>query len=604
MKRVLSVLFCALLGAAASSASGACMTDTSQSDFQAGVSNNVDLNATPGSVVLAKSFAVDQQNTTISINGTPFNTTAWVGQSFIPGLSGRLTRVDLNLFCLFCSGTPPSILVGVRATSGGLPVGSDLAVATIPTISNTGAQAYYSAIFASPATVTAGTQYALVIRPSTNPASGKIGLTRAGTNLVGADVYAGGALLNSPDSGGSWVVQTYNTLDPSTNTADAGFMTYIHGGYAAAGSQTSAILDSNPPAGAMPTWTALSWTASAPTATALRFQAAASDSSGGPFDFVGPDGTAATFFTTSGESLGRFNGSRYLRYRAYLTSDNSTVTPTLSDATVCFTTSSTADLAVTNTDGVTTATTGGVVDYTITVSNNGPGNVTGAAVVDTFPLALTCMWDCAGTGACTASGWGNINDSVNLAAGASVTYVAQCAIASTATGSLVNTATVGPPAGVMDPAPANNAMTDADTLSVSTNVTMSLTDNLEFVHVGDILHYAIDVTNLNGPSDAVVNVLDILPAQLSGGSWTCAGSGSATCGSGSGNTLADSATVPVGGGVEYLYAVTVVAEDASGTISNSASASLQFGTNQPSGNIGAAHSDIVVVFKDSFDSSP
>src|SRR5205085_11851156 len=51
--------------------------------------------------------------------------------------------------------------------------------------------------------------------------------------------------------------------------------------------------------------------------------------------FVGPDGTAGTFFTNGG-SLTQFNGNRYLKYQASLSTTDSTTTPTLNDVTVCF----------------------------------------------------------------------------------------------------------------------------------------------------------------------------------------------------------------------------------------------------------------------------
>jgi uncharacterized protein affecting Mg2+/Co2+ transport len=106
------------------------------------------------------------------------------------------------------------------------------------------------------------------------------------------------------------------------------------------------------------------------------------------------------------------------------------------------------------------------VTYTITASNAGPSNAPGASVADTFPASLTCTWTCAGAGGgnCTASGSGNIGDTVNLPAGGSVTYTASCTIAASATGTLSNTATVGAPAGVTDPTPGNNSATDTDTL--------------------------------------------------------------------------------------------------------------------------------------------
>ena len=97
-----------------------------------------------------------------------------------------------------------------------------------------------------------------------------------------------------------------------------------------------------------------------------------------------------------------------------------------------------------------------------------PEHATGATVADTFPASLTCTWTCvgAGGGTCTAAGAGNINDTVTLPAGGSVTYTASCTIAPSARHSLSNTATVSAPAGVTDPNPGNNSATDTDTLTV------------------------------------------------------------------------------------------------------------------------------------------
>src|SRR5205823_1902672 len=49
-----------------------------------------------------------------------------------------------------------------------------------------------------------------------------------------------------------------------------------------------------------------------------------------------PDGTAATFFTTTGASITQFNGDRYLQYKAYLSTTDTAVTPTVNDVSVCF----------------------------------------------------------------------------------------------------------------------------------------------------------------------------------------------------------------------------------------------------------------------------
>lgn len=132
----------------------------------------------------------------------------------------------------------------------------------------------------------------------------------------------------------------------------------------------------------------------------------------------------------------------------------------------------TADLAITKTDGVTSVSAGGSLTYTITASNAGPSNAPGATVADTLPASLTGTWTCvgAGGGTCTAAGSGNINDTVNLPAGGSVTYTVTASVASSATGTLSNTATVSPPGAVTDPNPANNSATDTDTVTAAAAV--------------------------------------------------------------------------------------------------------------------------------------
>jgi uncharacterized repeat protein (TIGR01451 family) len=142
-------------------------------------------------------------------------------------------------------------------------------------------------------------------------------------------------------------------------------------------------------------------------------------------------------------------------------------TPGNNSATDTDTLAASADLSITKTDGVTTATPGGSTTYTIVASNSGPSDALASTVADTFPASLTCTWTCvgAGGGTCTAAGAGNINDTVDLPSGGSVTYTAICTISIAATGTLSNTATVTEPSGVTDPTPGNNSATDTDTLN-------------------------------------------------------------------------------------------------------------------------------------------
>ena len=64
----------------------------------------------------------------------------------------------------------------------------------------------------------------------------------------------------------------------------------------------------------------------------------------------------------------------------------------------------------------------------------------------------------------TASGSGNISDTVTMPPASTITYKAAGMISASATGSISNTATVTAPAGVLDPNAANNSATATDTL--------------------------------------------------------------------------------------------------------------------------------------------
>jgi uncharacterized repeat protein (TIGR01451 family) len=619
MKKVLLTLLSVLLPALAGTAAGStCPTDTAQADFQAGVASNLDLTSSPGNVKLATSGAsggtVDQQNTMTTLNGDAFTNTVWTGQTFTAHASGALTKVDVNLFCSFCTiGVPPAIIVSIRAASGGLPTGGDLASSSL-NITNyaTGGQAFFSATFAAPTNITSGNQYAIVIHASAAyGTSGKnLGFSDSAANASqGGDVYGGGSLIHSTNGGTSWNVIQYSV---APTTSDGGFRTYVGGnsGYNSIGDLISSMKDSNPPAGTSPTWSTLSWTSVVPTSTAVKFQAAASNSLGGPFNFVGPDGTSGTYFTTTNASLSQFNGSRYLKYRSFLSTSNSSSTPVLNDATVCYSSeplSPTADLSITNSDGQTSKAAGASTTYNIQATNSGPSDITGATVTDTFPAVLSCTWTCTGSGGGTcpapASGSGNINASVNLPNGGHANFVAVCSIVSSATGTLANTASINAPAGATDPDTSNNSATDSESLVIQPDIAVTITDSVNKVAIGTDVNYVIRVTNA-GPSDAAVNVTDAMPTQLSSGSWVCSATGGASCSNkGNGNTMNTNATVPVGGVATYTYTATVTTDDAGDDYTNTATVRATNGTDPNSANNSASDSDTIVLFLSGFEGS-
>jgi hypothetical protein len=313
--------------------------DTSEGDFDTG-GGDVNARRTPGDLRLSSNgddYEIDQQDLTASTQ--PFGTTAtgWFGQTFTAGTSGQLIRVDLNLLCAGCNNVaaPPKFIVSIRATSGGLPTGPDLAVATIPGFTS-GASRWMGFTFASPIDVSAGTLYAIVGRPAANvnlanpnaaPIYAYIAAPAAQPNS-----YLLGQRVTSPDSGGTWVV------GGSTNgNRDINFRTYMTGPrphtFAPSGAFVSAIMDANPDTGFAPQWTKLSWSGTTPPGTSVKFQVAGSASAAGPFNFVGPDGTNASFFTSSDVPLTQFDGYRHLRYLALLETSDPSQTPVLHDVT-------------------------------------------------------------------------------------------------------------------------------------------------------------------------------------------------------------------------------------------------------------------------------
>jgi len=150
------------------------------------------------------------------------------------------------------------------------------------------------------------------------------------------------------------------------------------------------------------------------------------------------------------------------------------------------------------------------------VTNAGPATLTGAKVTDTFPSTFTGVtYTSTQTGSATgftASGIGNINDTVNMPAASKITYTAKGKVSTAATGTIANTAEVTAPSGVTDPNTANNSATDSDTTIFKADLKVTITDGKTAAVAGTKNTYTITVTN-SGPSNvtgAVIN--DTFPA--------------------------------------------------------------------------------------------
>ena len=119
----------------------------------------------------------------------------WAAQTFTPSVQHTiyLARLFIRKY-----GSPSTLTVSIRATSGGVPTGADL---TVGTINGNNLETYdngWNIEFNPPLLLTSGTTYAFVVRA----------LSGNGTNYVNwywsAGGYSGGQKCYSTNSGSSW----------------------------------------------------------------------------------------------------------------------------------------------------------------------------------------------------------------------------------------------------------------------------------------------------------------------------------------------------------------------------------------------------------------
>ena len=179
-------------------------------------------------------------------------------------------------------------------------------------------------------------------------------------------------------------------------------------------------------------------------------------------------------------------------------------------------------------------------------------------------------WVCSATpgSSCPASGTGDINTTIDLAAGGSATFTVTTTATFSAANPIVNmaTATVGP--GTIDPNPTNNSASASVGVDFTSSLSVQKTASASSVAPGDTFSYDIVVSNA-GPArlDGVV-ISDPVPAGIVAQSWTCVGSAGGVCSlaTGTGSPLL-SADLPAGGSVTVTLSVQAAA-DASGPVLN------------------------------------
>jgi hypothetical protein len=125
----------------------------------------------------------------------------WKGQTFTPLKKHRITSVKLKMRRF---GSPGTVTVSIRATSGGVPVGEDLCSGTIDgnTLTTATGGAVYEISLGDGAILKAGVQYAIVARAPSGDGSNYV------TIYASDNTYPRGTEVYSSNSGSTWERQS------------------------------------------------------------------------------------------------------------------------------------------------------------------------------------------------------------------------------------------------------------------------------------------------------------------------------------------------------------------------------------------------------------
>jgi prepilin-type N-terminal cleavage/methylation domain-containing protein len=169
----------------------------------------------------------------------------------------------------------------------------------------------------------------------------QVHLQKGGSNAQDYYGITGGSVLNQIDwTGGSGQADFTNTTqyfvddgNVDINSIPTGLrLKKTAGDYASSGWLESSTFDT----GANTTnYTTLTWAPSSQDpATTLKFQIAANNDNA-TWNYLGPDGTAGTYYTVSGSNISSaLDNSRYARYRVFLSTTDTKSTPILTSVNI------------------------------------------------------------------------------------------------------------------------------------------------------------------------------------------------------------------------------------------------------------------------------
>ncbi|MDR2928805.1 MAG: DUF11 domain-containing protein [Cytophagaceae bacterium] len=167
-----------------------------------------------------------------------------------------------------------------------------------------------------------------------------------------------------------------------------------------------------------------------------------------------------------------------------------------------------SDLSITAINNPTSVVAGEVVTYTFNYGNSGPSDASAATITYSSTPALTgVQYSTDGTNWNT---WATVNTGVLPANAAAKTIRMRGTVPSSATGTLSFTANITAGAGITDPTTTNNSANASIPITVSSDLSITATNNPTSVVAGEVVTYTFNYGN-SGPSDAPSSTIYYTP---------------------------------------------------------------------------------------------
>ncbi|MEO7936514.1 MAG: hypothetical protein ABIR27_09685 [Dokdonella sp.] len=235
------------------------------------------------------------------------------------------------------------------------------------------------------------------------------------------------------------------------------------------------------------------------------------------------------------------------------------------------------------------------INYTFVVNNPGPSDVVGFRVFALDSAAfVTSSWTCQGTGGaqCKSGGTGPLDQFFSfLPAGGRLTYTISATVGVVLPLSIDYSVTVLPggqgqsPQGGLAciPASCSVSLSLPSASAVPAHLSISKTADRAELVPGDSVLYSVRVDNGSNVEATSIRLVDNIPFGLSQFTWSCAGSGGATCPATSGSGALNELLVSMLPGSSLTYSINaVVSSNATVNVTNRAQISGSNITCNPS----------------------